>query len=251
MQRYEIVYLIIMMTSSELLTHSMRHLNMDKCINALQKTVNTVALSKQKMSLPTNVSSSSSLSSVCSDTYSKEVLMKTYLAHKNYVKELLTIRQETQIKVRLPNMPEHISENIVKFIIQNKMGDMTSSWDCKKGDLYSNVEKQQECKTFTSDGPPSFGPNEEWNVLYFLDARKWLEDKYVLYRVGLSNRDDAWRNVKVNKAQTFHDQCQQNRRPRITWEALYPQIESYCTKIFEGTFEEIFVKIIIPLDDKK
>lgn len=228
-----------MATMVDNLLPSMRSLALDKCVLNVQKAVSRKAMS-----------SSNTLPST-SDLYSKDVLRRTYQSHKGYVKELIAISSETNLKVRLPNMPEHISENIVKFILQNKMGDKTCSWDCKKGDLYSALEKQQECKTFTSDGPPSFGPNEEWDVLYFLDARKWLEDHYILYRVGLSNRCDAWRNVKVNKNQTFGDQCQQNRRPRITWEALYPQISTHCTKIFDGTFEEIFVNEINPEDEKK
>lgn len=218
------------------LVNAMRFLSMDKSVIGVQKN-----LGRKKMS--TYAPSADAIPLSFNDTYSVETLQKTYQAHKSYVLHLLSISKDQNIKIRLPNMPEHISENIVKFIIQNKMGDTTSTWNCKKGDLYSDKEKQQECKTFTSDGPPSFGPNEEWNVIYFLDARKWLEDKYTLYRVGLSNRCDAWKQVKVSKTQTFEDQCKQNRRPRITWDALYPQISQHCTKVFEGSFSEIFTSI--------
>lgn len=229
------------MMMADTLLPAMRSLALDKCVDFIQQA--QVAVTKMTSSPRISVSTPNvTVSNVNTnaDTYTPELLKKTYQAHKLYVENLLSIRAETNVKVRLPNMPEHISENIVKFIIHHHAGDKTSSWNCKKGDLYSQVEKQQECKTFTSDGPPSFGPNEEWDVIYFLDARKWLEDRYVLYRVGLSNRSDEWRNIKVNKQQTFADQCQQNRRPRITWDALYPQIASHCTKVFEGSFTSIF-----------
>jgi len=44
----------------------------------------------------------------------------------------------------------------------------------------------------------------------------------------------------VNKIQTFEDQFNQGRRPRIKWDSLYLQINSFCEKIYEGTFENIF-----------
>jgi hypothetical protein len=39
----------------------------------------------------------------------------------------------------------------------------------------------QECKCFTSDGPLSFTPSSNWDVIYFLDARDWLNDNFILY----------------------------------------------------------------------
>jgi hypothetical protein len=40
---------------------------------------------------------------------------------------------------------------------------------------------------------------------------------------------------KVNYINVF-----ESRRPRIIWESLHPQIESYCSKVYEGTFYDIF-----------
>ena len=104
-----------------------------------------------------------------------------------------------------------------------------------------NKEGKQECKCFTSDGPPSFTPSSEWDVIYFLDARKWLNNHFILYRVSLKRTSDEWKNIKVSKSQTFEDQTKQGRRPRITWESLKPQIEPYCEKVYEGIFEDIFI----------
>jgi hypothetical protein len=144
------------------------------------------------------------------------------------------------IKVRFPSIPEDISENIIKFIIHSKLNDKTSNWSCKRGDLVSEKEGKQECKCFTSDGPPSFTPTSQWDVIYFLDARNWLHNKFILYRIPLKRTSDEWKNIKVNKKETFNDQCKQGRRPRITWESLHPQVSKYCTEVFNGTFEEIF-----------
>lgn len=178
------------------------------------------------------------------DDYTESVLRECLSVHKDYVLKRKEIKARTGLDIRLANMPEDISENISKFIIRFHVGDVTSQWTKaikgKAGDLTSCVEKTQEVKCFTSDGPPSFGPNEKWDVIYFLDARKWLEDRFVLWRVPLSNASAEWKAIKMSKTQTAEDQNEQGRRPRITWDSLYPQIKDYTTKIFEGSFEDIF-----------
>jgi hypothetical protein len=174
------------------------------------------------------------------DTYTKELLKEQYALHKLYVTTRKDTTKKIGVKVRLPSIPEDISENIVKQIIHNKLNDKTSTWDHKKGDLFSQKEGRQECKCFTSDGPISFTPSSEWDIIYFLDARSWLNDKFILYRIPLKRTSNEWINIKVNKTQTFLDQSLQGRRPRLNWVSLKPQIEMYCSKVFEGTFDEIF-----------
>ena len=174
------------------------------------------------------------------DTYTKDLLKEHYALHKAYVNGRIHTTKKIGVKVRLPCIPEDISENIVKFILHNKLKDTTSRWDCKKGDLQSEKEGKQECKCFTSDGPPSFTPSSDWDVIYFLDARNWLNDKFILYRVLLKRTSSEWKNIKVSKRQTFEDQTKQGRRPRITWESLQPQISSYCNNVYDGTFDDIF-----------
>ena len=44
----------------------------------------------------------------------------------------------------------------------------------------------------------------------------------------------------MTEEQTFSDQCEQGRRPRISWERLYPQIMNDCEIIYRGNFEDIF-----------
>lgn len=180
---------------------------------------------------------------IAEDSYTKELLKEQYILHENYVIGRINTTKKIGVKVRLPCIPEDISENIIKQIIHNKLNDKTSRWDCKKGDLYSQKEGKQECKCFTSDGPPSFTPSSNWDVIYFLDARLWLNDTFVLYRIPLQRTSTEWKNIRVSKTQTFEDQSKQGRRPRITWESLKPQIETYCSKIYEGTFDDIFIPL--------
>ena len=177
------------------------------------------------------------------DTYSEDILKEQYMTHKHYYNVRKASSDMLNIKIRFPSIPEDISENMIKFILHYKLNDKTSSWACDKGDLKSKVEGVQECKCFTSDGPLSFTPSGDWDVIYFLDAREWLDDNFVLYRVGLKKTSNEWKSIKVNKKQTFEEQCIQGRRPHISWDAIYPQISDYCEKIFEGSFEDIFTPV--------
>jgi len=175
------------------------------------------------------------------DTYTIQTLKQQYLLHKNYQKERMKILP--LVNVRMSGIPEDISENLIKFILHTN-GDTTSRWNNKTGDLFSEKEGKQECKCFTSSGPISFTPSSNWDVLYCLDARQWTDDKFILYKINLSKKSEKWKNVKVSKKQTFDDQSKQGRRPRITWDALFPQIDEHCEKVFEGN---IFDLVINPL----
>lgn len=178
------------------------------------------------------------------DTYTPELLTEQYRLHKSYVEGRINTTIKVGFKVRLPGLPEDISENIIKYIIHNHLNDRTSRWDCKSGDLQSQTEGKQECKSFTSDGPSSFTPSSDWDVLYFLDARNWLSDRFILYRVPLKRTSDQWQKIKISKTQTFDDQSKQGRRPRIIWDSLKPQIEPYCSKVYDGTFTDIFMPTV-------
>ena len=108
-------------------------------------------------------------------------------------------------KIRNPNFPSEISENLVKLYLQKKEGKI-AKWDISKGDIYYNG-KLYEVKAYTSHGPSSFGPNERWDILFFVDAINYKQKKFKIYKVKLSNNDDKWLNIKVNSTQTFKDQC--------------------------------------------
>ncbi len=126
--------------------------------------------------------------------------------------------------------------------IKNKNNKLISS-----GDLYSPKyvgKSQPEVKSFTSDGPCQFGPDKKFGVLYFLDLRQWINDHIVLWRVNLTHDSPEFRNIKMNKTQTLSEQCDEGRRPHIAWEKMYPQIQEHCVKIYDGNFENIFVKSI-------
>jgi hypothetical protein len=171
------------------------------------------------------------------DKYSKEVLKNRFNKHLEYYLYMKQSNIDYDISCRLPSIPEDISENIIKFIIQS-LNDKTCKWN-REHDLISEKEGIQECKCFTSDGPISFTPKSEWNCIYFLDGIEWCNKKFKLYKFPYKRTSDEWKNIKVNKKETFQNQCEQGRRPRISWNNLYFQIKDNCNLIFNGSIEDI------------
>lgn len=175
------------------------------------------------------------------NSYSRRDLLNEYDSYRNFCKNRLKSKKRFKNEnVRLPSMPEDISENIIKIAIQKNDKTTTRDRKIKKsGDLFSQVEGKQECKCFTSDGPISFSPSPSWNVIYFLDLRNSINDEFVLFRTNLSSSSEQWKNLKLNKKQNFSDQSSESRRPRICWDSLYPQIKEYTEIISSGSITKL------------
>jgi hypothetical protein len=184
------------------------------------------------------------------DRYSPEVLRRRFVLYRDSEIAVRNLITEVNLPIRSQNPPEDITENIVKFILR-KNGDNTCVWaKCvdRPGDLFSEREGVQEVKAFTSGGPCSFGPDKEFNVIYFLDMRDYLSDKFVLWRFAVTNESPEWKGLRVNVAQTFDDQARQGRRPHIAFDKIYEQLKDVrtssgdllCTKVYDGPFEGIF-----------
>ena len=145
-------------------------------------------------------------------------------------------------KIRNENFPSHISENIAKYAIYKKYKIMPC-WDTKKGDIViDKLNLQIEVKGFMSDGPTSFGPTENWDLIYFVDCRKTLEKKFKVYEVKLSNRDEKFRSIKLNKTDTYGDICDKNQRGKLRgcFEKIFkPQLGDECKLIFDGVLKKL------------
>lgn len=185
---------------------------------------------------------------IIDDNYTRSVLEIRYnIYHTSYIATDAVIKQ-TGLPIRHQNPPEDITENIVKFIIINYDTDASCKWAKaikRHGDLCSDkyaIETPPEVKAFTSDGPSSFGHKKKFGVLYFLDMRDWLNNRFVLWKVNVSSDSVEWHNIKMNKTQTNEEQCKQKRRPHISWENIYSQIPDKCVKVYDGTFEGIFIQ---------
>ena len=137
-------------------------------------------------------------------------------------------------KIRHANFPSHISENIVKFVLFRKHKIMPT-WNTRKGDL-EFLHMKVEVKAFSSKGPTTFGPTEEWDRIYFVDATQFHESKFKVYECKLNNTSVEWQQLLINskRKQTYGDQCKQGRRPRLYFEKIREQLGTNCKMIFDG-----------------
>lgn len=180
------------------------------------------------------------------DCYTQQILIDRYNLYKQSYLSVVNYKQ-LGIPIRQQNPPEDITENIAKFIIRNYENDDSCVW-CKgvglKGDLHSSIydiAMPIEVKSFTSNGPSQFGPNKKFGVLYFLDMREWLpNDNMKLWKVKLNSNSPEFKGIRMNKKQSHQDQCDEGRRPHISWDNLYPQIKDHCELVYNGTFGNIF-----------
>lgn len=151
--------------------------------------------------------------------------------HVEYCQKLSKFYESRNVKkFRAPNFPEHISENLIRNLIE-KVENVKCVRNMKSGDLTKDGMRV-ECKTFSSKGPCSFGPNEKWDQLYFLDARNFIEKKFKLYRVKLSSDNPTFLGLKVNK--TYEDQAKQGRRPRLNFTEIYKQLGCKIEVMFDS-----------------
>lgn len=176
------------------------------------------------------------------DSFTKGMLEGMINTYNNlYVFYCKMNKQLKLKKMRIPNYPSEITENLVKFAIIKKY-NVSPCWDTNKGDLYlygKYLEVKGSCDLING-GPSSFGPNEEWHRIYFVDAKHSQSKKFKIYEFTISNNNEIWKNIKVNKTQTYFEQCIQKRRPRIKFTELIKQIPSrFINIIFDGYFSDL------------
>ncbi len=176
---------------------------------------------------------------------SSEQLHELIKIHLGYVKSLNEFKSKNKINVRMPNFPEIISENIIKhFIINNENRNCNNA---TSGDLISGGDKI-EVKCFSSSGPTSFGPNEKWKELYFLDAIDFNNNKIKIYKCLLSNDSDEFSNIKLNAKETYKQSCSKGKRPRINFKDLHKQLKDGIKEVYNGNLEEVFSKLSVKED---
>jgi hypothetical protein len=165
-----------------------------------------------------------------------------FFLHKELCIKRREIYENMTKKQRQPNFPEDVSENIVRqAIILFEYVDC--KWNIPRGDLkkidkFGNITKI-EVKCFSSTGPSSFGPNETWDELYFLDGTKFMSNHFKIYKIKLSNTDDLIQKFPLNKdGTTFGQQCIGLRRPRFLFKQLMTYIPEHIEVIFSGTINE-------------
>ena len=125
-------------------------------------------------------------------------------------------RLSTEFKGRSINLPEALSEGAfaLEMNVARVVGSIpgaNSSFDC-----YSLANKKRIQVKACSVLPDltSFGPDSQWDELYFCDffkSGRW-DGSFDIY---LINNDDIY-DHKVNASQTLREQQKQGRRPRFS-----------------------------------
>lgn len=180
------------------------------------------------------------------DKMTKELLITILQAHIELANTLhkvnkdLTTDTKHPKKIRIPNFPSDVSENIAKHAYASRYG-FRGDWNKKPGDfMISNV--QCEVKGFISKSSPlSFGPTEKWDKLFFVDSTKYMESHFTVYLMNVRNDEPIWKSLKMNKTQTFEDQAIQGRRPRLSFNNIIEQTSgtNVLVKIWEGHISQL------------
>ncbi len=115
-------------------------------------------------------------------------------------------------KGRSPNMPEVISEG-AWCLLTGSVRILSGS----SIDTYNEKNKQGEQikAAIVANDLTSFSPSARWDKLYFLDFSR-LDGSFDVYEIP----DEELYEWKVNKKQTFKDQQDQGRRPRLSLKEL-------------------------------
>ncbi len=131
---------------------------------------------------------------------------------------------------RRPNFPEAISEKMASVFLPGSKRK-------EKGDLWIG-QKRIEVKSFAGLAPTSFGPNQSWDYIMFLDCQDL--GKISAYLNTNSSNSLAWKKLLVNKKETFGEQCEQKRRPRLKFSRISSQVSliHLGTTSFENILDE-------------
>ena len=181
--------------------------------------------------------------SIMEDGMTYEIMMNEIERYNNNLQQVNNINYKlSKKKIRHENFPSHISENIAKFAIYKKYHIMPT-WDTEKGDIVINklyINKQFEIKAFMSFGPSSFGPTENWDWLYFVDATNTLNFTFKVYEIKLSNKSTDFRRINLSKKETYGEIADSGRRPRGSFKKIFKEkLGDKCKLIFDGHISDL------------
>lgn len=164
----------------------------------------------------------------------KKDIQTIYANYKNYYNSL------KGFNTRKPNFPEIVSEHLIVYHLMKTKNYDKYIWKCReKSDLCvfkGETKTFIEIKCSTSDAPISFGPKQNWDYLYIIDLQDFLYDEV---RIHCVKGNESLKTVKVNRLETFEEQCKQKRRPRISLEKLIDALGKSANLIYDGSILDL------------
>lgn len=166
-------------------------------------------------------------------------LLSSFIHYSHSIHKMNNSFSPKQRKIRQPNFPSEISENIARIVLQ-KLFVSKIIWNISVGDLsLEKTNKKIEVKAFSSTGPISFGPQETWDYLCFVDCQNFINKKFSVYLLRLPNTNLHWKNLKINKKQKYVNVCKNGIRPRIQFPRIKKHLKYRLKKVFSGHFSKL------------
>lgn len=165
-----------------------------------------------------------------------------YISYANYISNLkINIKQKPP---RMPIFPEYISENIARYVYFQKYKRFPKPLNGNNEGDFIDGKIRCEVKGGISDGPASFGPSAKWDYLYYVVAKNYLEMRFEVFEIKLSNSSHRWRNIIFYKTtgKTYGDIADANKRGdlRSSFKNIKFQLGNECTCIWDGHINDLF-----------
>ena len=171
--------------------------------------------------------------------YNEKLLARTFI---NILTEFKfynrALKKYKEFDIRLPILPEFLSEILVYFAIRNILKDTSVTRKCI-GDLASEEYGRIEVKGFSSTAPNSFSTNMKWDSLFFVDCKTIENDNNVIIYKVLMSLNDFKNLIYVSKTKTFADYEKSKQRAKISFDNLTKQKKFVYEIVFQGNYKNL------------
>ena len=135
---------------------------------------------------------------------------------KKYFDVYVKYCEETKLfNDRKPNIPSGLTEGfaLLALNICQKQYEKANTGDIISIDKNFRIEVKASGVGFDRNDCSSFGPNEKFDNLIFVDCDTDKKE-IIVYDCHISYHQ--MQNLQITKKQTFGDQCSEKRRPRFS-----------------------------------
>ena len=164
-------------------------------------------------------------------------LMRLYNWNLNYIRNIDKWNRENNKAQRRPAINESLSEGIVQLFINEHENRecLINKEGC--GDLICN-KSLIEVKCFSSKGPITLN-NYRWSELYIIDATRFEDNYFEIYKCKLSNLSKTFQNIQINNSNKYSDFYYSGRKCKISFKKLKEQLKYSLKKVFSGSIHQL------------
>lgn len=159
-------------------------------------------------------------------------MLKSFIVYAKSINKINSSFKKSERKIRQPIFPSEISENIAKLAIM-KSEETPVMWNIKRGDLHTG-ESKIEVKGFSSKAPITFGPNQRWDYISFVDCTDYKNYNFTVYLSKISNQHKKWRSLPVTTQETYYKKCAKGQSPKILFKKIQKRLQGNMITVFKG-----------------